>query len=192
MLTEKQKTPAHVLASQHCGSFKNYDVIRLSITKLFICLILDQFSFSYIFEHLFTMLTPNTFRYLLLLNFSMAYILRPSVVHPPYGNCIMLCCLFSARMILISRSIFLIGQYYFVMQSIGSLQKKYSVGSFELLSKTAPIQAVSLLLFGPFVDYFLSGNFIMNYTFSSGVLVSLSFLFFSFLFCFQLFICVVE
>ncbi|KAF2619054.1 hypothetical protein F2Q68_00040963 [Brassica cretica] len=47
--------------------------------------------------------------------------------------------------------------------SIGSLQKKYSIGSFELLSKTAPIQALSLLIFGPFVDYFLSGRFITTY-----------------------------
>ncbi|KAM7471013.1 hypothetical protein LguiA_009196 [Lonicera macranthoides] len=52
--------------------------------------------------------------------------------------------------------------------SIGSLQAKYSVGSFELLSKTAPIQAASLLLFGPFIDYYLSGHFVSNYNFSSG------------------------
>ncbi|KAK9196472.1 hypothetical protein WN943_004600 [Citrus x changshan-huyou] len=51
--------------------------------------------------------------------------------------------------------------------SIGSLQKKYSVGSFELLSKTAPIQAVSLLVFGPFIDYYLSGKLLSNYRFSS-------------------------
>ncbi|KAL6178853.1 hypothetical protein ACLB2K_050370 [Fragaria x ananassa] len=54
--------------------------------------------------------------------------------------------------------------------SIGSLQKKHSVGSFELLSKTAPIQAVSLLIFGPFIDYCLSGIFITNYKLSSGVI----------------------
>ncbi|WOH03626.1 hypothetical protein DCAR_0623025 [Daucus carota subsp. sativus] len=52
--------------------------------------------------------------------------------------------------------------------SIGSLQKKYSVGSFELLSKTAPIQAVSLLILGPFIDYSLSGNVILNYSLSYG------------------------
>lgn len=51
--------------------------------------------------------------------------------------------------------------------SIGSLQKKYSVGSFELLSKTAPIQAISLVIFGPFIDYYLSGNLISNYNLSS-------------------------
>ncbi|CAH9079844.1 unnamed protein product [Cuscuta europaea] len=54
--------------------------------------------------------------------------------------------------------------------SIGSLQKKYSIGSFELLSRTAPIQAASLLVFGPFVDYFLSGNLILDYKYSSGAI----------------------
>jgi uncharacterized membrane protein len=55
--------------------------------------------------------------------------------------------------------------------TIGSLQKKYAIGSFELLSKTAPIQAISLLMFGPFVDYFLSGKFITTYTMSSGAVI---------------------
>ncbi|XP_041017660.1 UDP-rhamnose/UDP-galactose transporter 1-like [Juglans microcarpa x Juglans regia] len=54
--------------------------------------------------------------------------------------------------------------------TIGSLQKKYSIGSFELLSKTAPIQALSLLILGPFVDYYLSGRFITNYQMSSGAI----------------------
>ncbi|GAU29542.1 hypothetical protein TSUD_115640 [Trifolium subterraneum] len=52
--------------------------------------------------------------------------------------------------------------------SIGSLQKKYSIGSFELLSKTAPIQALFLIFLGPFVDYYLSGKLITNYEMSSG------------------------
>ncbi|KAJ7978940.1 UDP-galactose transporter 2 [Quillaja saponaria] len=52
--------------------------------------------------------------------------------------------------------------------SIGSLQNKYSIGSFELLSKTAPIQALSLLVFGPFIDYYLSGKLITNYKISTG------------------------
>ncbi|KAF9601723.1 hypothetical protein IFM89_022710 [Coptis chinensis] len=54
------------------------------------------------------------------------------------------------------------------VKSIGSLQKKYSIGSFELLSKTAPIQALSLLVFGPFIDYYLNGNFIANYKLTTG------------------------
>ncbi|KAI0501589.1 UDP-rhamnose/UDP-galactose transporter 2 [Dendrobium catenatum] len=52
--------------------------------------------------------------------------------------------------------------------SIGSLQKKYSIGSFELLSKTAPIQALSLVILGPFIDYYLNGKSILDYKFSSG------------------------
>ncbi|MED6150903.1 UDP-rhamnose/UDP-galactose transporter 2 [Stylosanthes scabra] len=52
--------------------------------------------------------------------------------------------------------------------SIGSLQKKYSIGSFELLSKTAPIQALSLLILGPFIDYYLSGKLITDYNISTG------------------------
>ncbi|GAB4844102.1 UDP-rhamnose/UDP-galactose transporter 2 [Ancistrocladus abbreviatus] len=55
--------------------------------------------------------------------------------------------------------------------SIGSLQKKYSIGSFELLSKTAPFQALSLILLGPFVDYYLNGKFIMSYKMSSGAIL---------------------
>ncbi|CAK9163633.1 unnamed protein product [Ilex paraguariensis] len=54
--------------------------------------------------------------------------------------------------------------------SIGSLQKKYSIGSFELLSKTAPIQAISLLFLGPFIDYYLNGKSISDYTLSSGAM----------------------
>lgn len=55
--------------------------------------------------------------------------------------------------------------------SIGSLQKKYSISSFELLSKTAPIQALSLFMVGPFIDYYLNGQFIANYKWSSGAFV---------------------
>lgn len=62
---------------------------------------------------------------------------------------------------------------FIVKQTIGSLQKKYSIGSFELLSKTAPIQALSLLIFGPFIDYYLNGKFITNYKMSSGAIVSI-------------------
>ncbi|XP_058725447.1 UDP-rhamnose/UDP-galactose transporter 2 [Vicia villosa] len=55
--------------------------------------------------------------------------------------------------------------------SIGSLQKKYSIGSFELLSKTAPIQALSLIILGPFIDYYLSGKLITNFKMSSGAII---------------------
>ncbi|XP_010943153.1 UDP-rhamnose/UDP-galactose transporter 2 isoform X1 [Elaeis guineensis] len=52
--------------------------------------------------------------------------------------------------------------------TIGSFQKKYNIGSFELLSQTAPIQAISLLLFGPFADYYLNGKSLLKYNFSTG------------------------
>jgi uncharacterized membrane protein len=55
-----------------------------------------------------------------------------------------------------------------LFQTIGSFQKKYSIGSFELLSKTAPIQAVSLIILGPFADYYLNGQWLFNYSFSTG------------------------
>ena len=58
-------------------------------------------------------------------------------------------------------------------QYIGSFQKKYSIGSFELLKKTAPFQAMSLLLLGPFVDYILNGKNILAYPFSPGSIVSM-------------------
>ncbi|KAG0477443.1 hypothetical protein HPP92_014284 [Vanilla planifolia] len=55
--------------------------------------------------------------------------------------------------------------------TIGSFQKKYSIGSFELLSKTAPIQAASLLVLGPFMDYCLNRRSILNYHFSTGAML---------------------
>lgn len=63
-------------------------------------------------------------------------------------------------------------------QTIGSFQKKYSIDSFELLSKTAPVQAVSLLTFGPFIDYFLNNHSILAYHFSYGATVSCNFVYF--------------
>ncbi|KAL2932716.1 UDP-rhamnose/UDP-galactose transporter 5 [Bienertia sinuspersici] len=52
-------------------------------------------------------------------------------------------------------------QYY-----VHHLQKKYSLSSFNLLGHTAPVQAGSLLLLGPFVDYWLTSKRIdaFNYT----------------------------
>ncbi|ONH92615.1 hypothetical protein PRUPE_8G184000 [Prunus persica] len=46
--------------------------------------------------------------------------------------------------------------------SIGSLQKKYSIGSFELLSKTAPIQALSLLVFVFHTTLLLLSSFLQH------------------------------
>ncbi|XP_009408432.2 UDP-rhamnose/UDP-galactose transporter 3 [Musa acuminata AAA Group] len=55
--------------------------------------------------------------------------------------------------------------------SIGSLQKKYAIGSFELLSKTAPMQALSLVSLGPIIDYCLNGKSILKYEFSPGAII---------------------
>ncbi|CAL9124543.1 unnamed protein product [Musa acuminata var. zebrina] len=55
--------------------------------------------------------------------------------------------------------------------SIGSLQKKYAIGSFELLSKTAPMQALSLVFLGPIIDYCLNGKSILKYEFSPGAII---------------------
>ncbi|XP_024529482.1 UDP-rhamnose/UDP-galactose transporter 4 [Selaginella moellendorffii] len=43
-------------------------------------------------------------------------------------------------------------QYY-----VHFLQKKYALGSFDLLGHTAPVQAGSLILCGPIIDYWLTG-----------------------------------
>lgn len=47
---------------------------------------------------------------------------------------------------------------------IGQLQKKYSIGSFDLLSKTAPYQAVMLSMLGPPVDYILGKKSLLSYS----------------------------
>ncbi|XP_047317454.1 UDP-rhamnose/UDP-galactose transporter 4-like [Impatiens glandulifera] len=52
-------------------------------------------------------------------------------------------------------------QYY-----VHFLQRKYSLGSFNLLGHTAPVQAASLLLLGPFVDYWLTGKRVDAYNYS--------------------------
>ncbi|KAM0941045.1 putative sugar phosphate transporter domain-containing protein [Dioscorea sansibarensis] len=44
-------------------------------------------------------------------------------------------------------------QYY-----VHYLQRKFSLGSFNLLSHTAPVQAVTLLVLGPFMDFWLSNR----------------------------------
>ncbi|CAA6657551.1 unnamed protein product [Spirodela intermedia] len=54
--------------------------------------------------------------------------------------------------------------------TIGSLQKKYNIGSFDLLSKTAPIQAASLLIVGPFADYYMNKRSLLDYQFTCGAI----------------------
>ncbi|CAK9156313.1 unnamed protein product [Ilex paraguariensis] len=52
-------------------------------------------------------------------------------------------------------------QYY-----VHFLQRKYSLGSFNLLGHTAPAQAASLLLLGPFLDYWLTKKRVDSYPYS--------------------------
>ncbi|CDP11437.1 unnamed protein product [Coffea canephora] len=57
-------------------------------------------------------------------------------------------------------------QYY-----VHFLQRKYSLGSFNLLGHTAPAQAASLLLVGPFLDYWLTNKRIDAFNFNVPSLV---------------------
>ncbi|WOL16371.1 UDP-galactose transporter 2-like [Canna indica] len=52
-------------------------------------------------------------------------------------------------------------QYY-----VHFLQKKYSLGSFNLLGHTAPTQAASLLILGPFMDYWLTNKRVDTYDYN--------------------------
>ncbi|XP_020583416.1 UDP-galactose transporter 2-like [Phalaenopsis equestris] len=52
-------------------------------------------------------------------------------------------------------------QYY-----VHFLQRKYSLGSFNLLGHTAPSQAASLLLLGPFVDYLLTTKKVYSFDYN--------------------------
>ncbi|KAF8405894.1 hypothetical protein HHK36_007972 [Tetracentron sinense] len=52
-------------------------------------------------------------------------------------------------------------QYY-----VHFLQRKYSLGSFNLLRHTAPVQAISLLLLGPFLDYWLTNKRVDSYDYN--------------------------
>ena len=61
---------------------------------------------------------------------------------------------------------------YIVFQYIGSLQKKHNIGSFDLLRQTAPVQASSLILLGPFIDYLLQRRNILSYNASTPAIVS--------------------
>ncbi|KAL5703603.1 UDP-rhamnose/UDP-galactose transporter 6 [Ranunculus cassubicifolius] len=59
-------------------------------------------------------------------------------------------------------------QYY-----VNSLQRKYSLSSFNLLSHTAPSQAASLLLLGPFLDFIMTQKRVDTYDYN---IVSVSFI----------------
>ncbi|KAL0395562.1 UNVERIFIED_CONTAM: UDP-rhamnose/UDP-galactose transporter 6 [Sesamum calycinum] len=52
-------------------------------------------------------------------------------------------------------------QYY-----VHSLQRKHSIGSFNLLAQTAPPQAASLLILGPLMDYWLTDKRVDSYVYT--------------------------
>ncbi|GAB4814419.1 hypothetical protein N2152v2_001465 [Parachlorella kessleri] len=56
---------------------------------------------------------------------------------------------------------------------VRTMQKKHNLSSNELLGATAPSQAASLLLFGPFIDKLVSSTWVFSYSFSAGALVFL-------------------
>lgn len=60
------------------------------------------------------------------------------------------------------------------VQYVHFLQRKYSIGSFNLLGHTAPAQAASLLLVGPFMDYWLTNKRVDAYDYGLTSIVSLS------------------
>ncbi|KAL9277253.1 hypothetical protein ACSQ67_025201 [Phaseolus vulgaris] len=57
-------------------------------------------------------------------------------------------------------------QYY-----VHYLQRKYSLSSFNLLGHTAPAQAASLLLLGPFLDYWLTNARVDRYDYKTASLI---------------------
>ncbi|CBI18242.3 hypothetical protein AAG906_000863 [Vitis piasezkii] len=57
-------------------------------------------------------------------------------------------------------------QYY-----VHFLQRKYSLSSFNLLGHTAPAQAGSLLLLGPFLDYWLTNKRVDMYQYNTASLI---------------------
>lgn len=58
------------------------------------------------------------------------------------------------------------------LQYVHFLQRKYSLGSFNLLGHTAPAQAASLLVLGPFMDYWLTKKRVDAYGYSMTSVVS--------------------
>lgn len=62
-------------------------------------------------------------------------------------------------------------QYY-----VHYLQRKYSLSSFNLLGHTAPVQAATLLVLGPFVDYWLTSKrvYTFYYNLTASVFIFLS------------------
>lgn len=59
------------------------------------------------------------------------------------------------------------------VQYVHYLQRKYALSSFNLLGHTAPAQAVTLLLFGPFLDYWLTSKRIDAFEYNLSSMVRL-------------------
>lgn len=55
---------------------------------------------------------------------------------------------------------------------VHSLQKKHSIGSFDLLGHTAPPQAATLLVLGPFMDYWFTHRRVDAYDYTITSFVS--------------------
>lgn len=63
----------------------------------------------------------------------------------------------------------------FILQYVHYLQRKYSLSSFNLLGHTAPAQAASLMLLGPFLDYWMTNKRVDAYDYNIVSVVSASF-----------------
>ena len=61
--------------------------------------------------------------------------------------------------------------FNFFLQYVHFLQRKYALGSFNLLGHTAPAQAASLLIVGPFLDYWLTNKRVDAYDYNITSLV---------------------
>ncbi|XP_060198680.1 UDP-rhamnose/UDP-galactose transporter 6-like isoform X3 [Lycium barbarum] len=57
-------------------------------------------------------------------------------------------------------------QHFLCVQYVHYLQRKYSLTSFNLLGHTAPAQAATLLLLGPFLDYWLTNKRIDQFSYN--------------------------
>lgn len=57
---------------------------------------------------------------------------------------------------------------------VRTLQQKHKLSSYELLSITAPAQAWTLFLTGPFVDKLVSGSWVFDYAMTNGALICLA------------------
>ena len=62
--------------------------------------------------------------------------------------------------------------FFLIVQYVHSLQRKYALSSFSLLGHTAPVQAGSLLILGPFLDFWLTNQRVDKYDYNVTSVVS--------------------